>query len=327
MDINGKSILVTGGTGSFGQRCCEKLYNHYDLKNLVIYSRDESKQFYMMSRFRDKRVRFMIGDVRDRGRLLHAMGGIDIVIHAAALKQVPQAEYNPYEYVKTNITGSQNIIEAALEKGVECVITTSTDKSVHPLNHYGATKLCADKLFSAANFYAADRGVKFASVRMGNLIGSRGSVIPEFVRMSLGGSVQLTDPRMTRFWMTLDQAVDFVLARLADIQGGEVFVPMTPTMKLTDLVEAISPGCRIEIIGIRPGEKIDEILISPHEAGQTVRVDDYFVVLPDYAGLDEYIKSTGAAPVEENFEYSSTDCSRVLSVEKMREILKMEGLL
>ncbi|HUU27803.1 MAG TPA: UDP-N-acetylglucosamine 4,6-dehydratase (inverting) [archaeon] len=326
MDLNGKTILVTGGTGSFGQRCCQALYRRYDLKKLIIFSRDESKQFKMMSHFNNGRVRFVIGDVRDGRRLLEAAHGVDAIIHAAALKQVPQAEYNPFEYVKTNILGTQNVIEVACEAGVDRVITTSTDKAVNPLNHYGATKLCADKLFIAANYYMSEYNIRFACVRMGNLIGSRGSVIPVIREMSKSGKVTITDPRMSRFWLTLDQSVDFVLARLQDMQGGEIFVPRTPTMKLTELLETVAPGCEVEVTGIRPGEKIDEILISRHEARQTVKFKDYYVVLPDYTNVVEYARKTGSEPVADDFEYTSNDDSYPLKKEEMQRILEREKI-
>ncbi len=327
MDLNGKSILVTGGTGSFGQRCCETLYRNYRLKQLVIFSRDETKQFEMMPRFNGGAVRFVIGDIRDRSRLREACREVDLVIHAAALKQVPQAEYNPYEYVKTNIIGTQNVIDVACEVGVQRVITTSTDKAVNPLNHYGATKLCADKLFISADFEMRERnGTRFACVRMGNLIGSRGSVIPIFRRMSREGKVTITDPRMSRFWLTLDRAVEFVLARLQDLRGGEVFVPKTPVMRLTELIEAVAPGCRVEVTGIRPGEKLDEILLSRHEAPLTVEFEDRFTVLPMHVDRAEYIASNGGRPVAEGFEYTSTDDGYALSVQQMREILEREGI-
>jgi UDP-N-acetylglucosamine 4,6-dehydratase len=326
MDLNGKTILVTGGTGSFGQRCCQFLYQRYKLKKLIVFSRDETKQFEMMSRFNNGKVRFVIGDVRDRRRLLEASHGVEVIIHAAALKQVPQAEYNPFEYVKTNVLGTQNVIEVACEAGVDRVIITSTDKAVNPLNHYGATKLCADKLFIAANYNMSELHTRFACVRMGNLIGSRGSVIPIIRKMSKSGKVTITDPRMSRFWLTLDQAVDFVLARLQDMRGGEVFVPRTPVMNLTELIEAVAPGCQVEITGIRPGEKIDEILISRHEARQTVAFGDYYAVLPDYADIKEYISSTGGKPVGEGFEYTSTETACRMSIEEMRKILEKEGI-
>lgn len=326
MDLNGKSILVTGGTGSFGQRCCLTLVRSYDLERLIIFSRDEEKQFEMMAKLNGDNLSYVIGDVRDRPRLLEAAEDVHVIIHAAALKQVPQAEYNPYEYVKTNVMGTQNVIEVACETGVERVITTSTDKAVNPLNHYGATKLCADKLFIAANYSRSKRKIKFACVRMGNLIGSRGSVIPIIRKMSESGKMTITDPRMTRFWLTLDQAVGFVLARIQDMRGGEVFVPLTHTMKLTDLVEAVAPGCKVEVSGIRSGEKLDEILISKHEARQTVRFKDYLVVLPGYADVAEYAATTGSTLVEEDFEYSSTDSSLEMSIEQMRKILQKEGI-
>jgi len=324
MYFNGKSILVTGGTGSFGQRCCDILYKRFKLKKLIIFSRDESKQFEMMPRFHHNNTRFVIGDVRDKARLLDAAEGVDLIIHAAALKQVPQAEYNPFEYVKTNIQGTQNIIEVANDAGVQRVIHTSTDKAVNPLNHYGATKLCADKLFIAANYYI--NKVCFACVRMGNLIGSRGSVIPILRRMSKSGKVTITDPHMTRFWLTLDEAVDFVLDRLADMRGGEIFVPRTPTMKMIEVVEAVAPGSEVEVTGRRPGEKIDEILISRHEACQTVRFKDYYVVLPDYAEVKKYLVETGGELVEPDFEYTSVDTSNQLSIERLQKILEKEKI-
>lgn len=326
MDLNGASVLITGGTGSFGQRCCRVLAERYNLSRLIVFSRDETKQFEMMSWLRNDKVRYVIGDVRDKARLLEVADGVDAIIHAAALKQVPQAEYNPYEYVKTNINGTQNVIDVASAVGVKRVITTSTDKAVNPLNHYGATKLCADKLFISANFYKAAKGTLFACTRMGNLIGSRGSVIPVFRKMSEQGKVTITDPAMTRFYLTLDEAVDFVLDRLQDMRGGEIFVPRTGTMKLTDLVEAVAPGVEIEVIGIRPGEKLDEELISRHESRQTVSFESYFAVLPDYADVDEYASATGGTSLPEGFEYTSTNADISLSIERMREILSLEGI-
>ena len=327
MELKGKKILLTGGTGSFGQKCCQILIEEYQPKELVIFSRDESKQFDMMRKFQVPNIRFVIGDIRDRQRLLEACHGIDVIIHAAALKQVPQAEYNPFEYVKTNVIGTENVIEVARECGVRRIIATSTDKAVHPLNHYGATKLCADKLFVSANYYVNGSDIRFACVRMGNLIGSRGSVIPIFREMSKTGRVTITDKRMTRFWLTLDSAVRFVLNRLQDMQGGEIFVPDSPTMSLVDLVKAIAPGVEIEYIGIRPGEKIDEILISRHESSQAVRFPEgFFAVLPNYLDLDDYISGTGSAKLPEGYEYDSTDPHNTLSIEKMRDILDNEDI-
>ena len=326
MDLNGKSILITGGTGSFGQRCCRFLMDRYDPARLIVFSRDETKQFEMMSWLKNGKVRYVIGDIRDKSRLLEVADGVDAIIHAAALKQVPQAEYNPYEYVKTNISGTQNVIDVASTAGVKRVITTSTDKAVNPLNHYGATKLCADKLFISANYYKSAGGTLFACTRMGNLIGSRGSVIPIFRKMSREGKVTITDPAMTRFWLTLDEAVEFVLARLCDMRGGEIFVPRTVTMKLTDMVEAVAPGAEVEVVGIRPGEKLDEELISRHEARQTVSFGSFFAVLPDYADVEAYASATGAETLPEGFEYTSTNADRTISVEEMREILAKEGV-
>ncbi|MFC1544741.1 polysaccharide biosynthesis protein [Gemmatimonadota bacterium] len=326
LNLNGSSVLVTGGTGSFGQRCCRVLMARYNLARLIVFSRDETKQFEMMSWLRDDKVRYVIGDVRDKARLLEVAGGVDAIIHAAALKQVPQAEYNPYEYVKTNVSGTQNVIDVAAATGVKRVIHTSTDKAVNPVNLYGATKLCADKLFISANYYKAAGGTLFACTRMGNLIGSRGSVIPIFRKMSREGKVTITDPGMTRFWLSLDDAVQFVLDRLCDMRGGEIFVPRTGTMKLTDLVEAVAPGAEIEVIGIRPGEKLDEELISSHEARQAVKFGDYFAVLPDYADAAEYADATGSKPLPAGFTYTSTNADRTISVDEMRAVLAKEGV-
>lgn len=310
MDLN-KTILVTGGTGSLGQRICDILYNKFNPKKLIIFSRDENKQFEMAPRFNPKNTRFIIGDIRDKYRLLEAVEGVDIIIHTAALKQVPQAEYNPFEYVKTNIIGSQNIIEAAKEMGVKKVIHTSTDKAVYSLSNYGSTKLCADKLFIAANYYIDNNF--FSCVRMGNLIGSRGSIISILEKMGKKGEVIITDPKMSRFWMTLDNAANFLLNRLLDMKGGEIFVPKTPTMKLIEIIEAIAPNCNIKIIGKRPGEKIDEVLISKHEADRTIEFESYYAILPEYKNIKDYMKKTKGKLVKSNFEYTSSDTTNKLN--------------
>jgi len=321
MDLN-KTILVTGGTGSLGQRICDILHNKFNPKKLIIFSRDENKQFKMALRFNPKNTRFIIGDIRDKSRLLEAVEGVNIIIHAAALKQIPQAEYNPFEYVKTNILGSQNVIEVAKEAEVKKVIHTTTDKSVNLTNNYGATKFCADKLFIAANYYLNNNS--FSCIRMGNIIGSTGSIIPIFNKMGKKGKIILTDPKMTRFWMTLDNAANFLLNRLIDMKGGEIFVPKTPTMKLVEIIEAVAPNCDIEIIGKRPGEKVDEILISEHEVDRTIEFENYYVVLPYYKNIKDYLNETNGKLVNSDFKYTSSDISYQLSSDQLQSILKYE---
>ena len=264
LDLNGKIVLVTGGTGSFGKKFTEIVLRQYQPKKLIIFSRDELKQYEMCQQFpplEHPNLRFFIGDVRDKDRLSRAFDGVDIVVHAAALKQVPAAEYNPIEPIKTNIFGAANIIDVAIDRNVERVIALSTDKAANPINLYGATKLCSDKLFVAANNYSGYHGTRFSVVRYGNVVGSRGSVIPFFMRKRETGVLPVTDARMTRFWITLDQGVDFVLKCLARMHGGEVFVPKIPSMKIIDLAKAIAPECRIELVGIRPGEKLHEVMV------------------------------------------------------------------
>jgi UDP-N-acetylglucosamine 4,6-dehydratase len=275
------TVLVTGGTGSFGRRFIERLLP-LGPRKLVVFSRDELKQFEMQQTpmGRDPRLRYFIGDVRDRSRLERAFHGIDIVVHAAALKQVPACEYNPIEAVKTNIEGGKNVIEAALDQKVKRVLALSTDKAVNPVNLYGATKLVAEKLVVQANAYAGIGGTKFSSVRYGNVVGSRGSVVPLFRQQRAGGKVTITDERMTRFWLTLDQGVRFVIACIERMHGGEVFVPKIPSIRITDLAAAMAPECRLEMIGIRPGEKLHELLIGEDESRSAVEFDDMFVIEP-----------------------------------------------
>lgn len=264
--LSGKSILVTGGTGSFGRRFITRVLAEHDPAKVAVFSRDELKQSELLHEFRDDgRIRFLLGDVRDRERLLRAFAGIDYVVHAAALKQVPLIEYNPFEAVKTNVYGAQNIVEAAIDRGVERVVALSTDKASSPTNLYGATKLVSDKLFVDGNAYAGQADTRFSVVRYGNVVGSRGSVVPLFRSLAGTGVLPITDPAMTRFWITLDQAVEFVIARLEDMHGGEVFVPKLPSVRLLDLAEAVAPGARHEIVGIRPGEKLHEELWSTEE--------------------------------------------------------------
>lgn len=280
--LEGKALLVTGGTGSFGRRFVETVLRDYNVARLVVFSRDEAKQEEMRTKYNltDPRIRYFIGDVRDRDRLYRALSGIDAVVHAAALKQVPALEYNPIEAVKTNIEGSENLINAAIDRGVKKVVALSTDKAVNPINLYGATKLVAEKLFTQGNIYADPNGTKLACTRYGNVVGSRGSVVPLFLRQRDKGVITVTDERMTRYWLTLDQGVRFVLRCLQEMAGGEVFVPKLPSMSLKDVASYIAPGCRIENIGIRAGEKLHEVLVSRNESPYTYELDDMFVIEP-----------------------------------------------
>jgi UDP-N-acetylglucosamine 4,6-dehydratase len=278
-----QTILVTGGTGSFGMRFVRRLLTTSRPKRLIVYSRDELKQYEMAKRFPESRfpcMRYFLGDVRDYSRLLRALKGVDYVVHAAALKQVPAAEYNPFEFVKTNVLGAQNLIEAAIERQVRKVVALSTDKASNPINLYGATKLCADKLFVAGNSYSGSEDTRFAVVRYGNVLGSRGSVIPLFLKQRETGVLTVTDPAMTRFWLTLDQAVDLVLTAMDEAQGGEIFVPRIPSMRLLDLAKAIGPDCRLETIGLRPGEKLHESLIGEDDAPYTFERATHYVIEP-----------------------------------------------
>lgn len=312
--LNGKTILITGGTGSFGQKCTEMILKAFQPEKLIIFSRDELKQFEMSNRFSVNEypcLRYFIGDVRDRERLYRAFVGVDFIIHAAALKQVPAAERNPFEVIKTNIMGAQNIVDAAIDCGVKKVIALSTDKAANPVNLYGATKLCSDKLFIAGNSYSGQRETKFSVVRYGNVIGSRGSVVPLLRKMRSKGIVPVTHPEMTRFWITLEQGVSFVLRCLAMADGGELFVPKIPSMKLIDLVEAVAPGCRHDIVGIRPGEKIHEVMITQDDARHTLEFEDYFIIEPEFNWWsNKNHLSRGGKPLTEGFVYASNtnDC-------------------
>ena len=310
--FNNKSILITGGTGSFGKKYTEILLKKYKPKRLVIYSRDELKQYEMAQMFKDKAMRFFIGDVRDYKRLRTAMNGIDYVIHAAAMKHVPIAEYNPMECIKTNIDGAQNVIDASLECGVSKVIALSTDKACNPVNLYGATKLASDKLFVAANNIVGDKKTRFSVVRYGNVVGSRGSVVPLFKKLIAKGEKELpvTHEKMTRFWITLEQGVNFVLKNFERMKGGEIFIPKIPSMTMVDLAKALAPDLGVKIIGIRPGEKIHEMMISRDDAHLTYEFDDYYVISPSIQFTTAQDFSTNALnqkgkPVSEDFEYSS----------------------
>lgn len=306
--LNDKTILITGGTGSFGKKMTKTILERYTPRQLVIYSRDELKQFEMSQRFSERKypLRYVIGDVRDKERLTRACSGIDYVIHAAALKQVPAAENNPSEAIKTNVLGAMNVIEAALTTGVRKVVALSTDKACNPINLYGATKLCSDKLFTASDTIERCTGNPvFSVVRYGNVVGSRGSVIPFFQERSKTGVLPITDPRMTRFWITLTQGVNFVLKVLESGKGGEIFVPKIPSMKITDLAHTIAPQCRQEIVGIRPGEKVHEQLISRDDARTTWEFDTYYVILPQRLAAVRENEYPGAKKCAEGFEYDS----------------------
>jgi UDP-N-acetylglucosamine 4,6-dehydratase len=316
------SILITGGTGSFGKAFLETLLTQHNPRRVVIFSRDELKQYEMKQKWGDDlRVRFFLGDIRDLERLTVAMYGVDYVVHAAALKQVDTAEYNPMEYVKTNILGSENVIQAAMAAGVKKVVALSTDKASSPVNLYGATKLTADKLFISSNHYSYARGTSFAVVRYGNVMGSRGSVIPFFRKLAEAKSpIPITDFRMTRFWITLPQAVDFVIDSFTDMQGGELYVPRIPSMRVTDLAEAVAPGAPLEEIGIRPGEKLHEEMISTEDARRTVRRNDRFVVMPTLAEWG-YTNSQGEE-VADGFSYASDTNDMWLDVPQLRSMLE-----
>lgn len=316
--LRGKTILVTGGTGSFGKKFVKTVLQ-YDIAKVIIFSRDELKQFEMQQEYKDPRLRFFIGDVRDKERLQRAFDQVDIVVHAAAMKHVGACEYNPFEAVKTNIYGAQNIIETAIDRGVEQVIALSTDKAAAPINLYGATKLASDKLFVAANSYAGSKKTKFSVVRYGNVIGSRGSVVPLFKKMKETGQISITDERMTRFWITLDNGVGFVLQSLKNMIGGEIFVPKIPSMKITDLAKAVAPEAKINIIGIRPGEKLHELMITHDDARHTVEFDDYYVITPEFTWWGN--KLTGGQKLPESFEYSSETNPKWLTIEQLKDMI------
>jgi UDP-N-acetylglucosamine 4,6-dehydratase len=329
--LDGRSILVTGGTGSFGQALAREILRRHRPRRLVIFSRDEQKQYRMaqdLSPADHPALRYFIGDVRDRGRLERAMDGIDVVVHAAAMKHVPIAEYNPFECIRTNIGGAENVINASIDRGVEKVIALSTDKAANPINLYGATKLCSDKCFVAANHLAASSGTRFSVVRYGNVMGSRGSVVEYFQRLVRSGATELpiTHRRMTRFWITLKQGVDFVLDRLQEMAGGEIFVPKIPSMRVTDLAHAIGPSCKLREIGVRPGEKMHEVLIPFDEACNTLEFSRHFTVHPAFSWWKQedhrFDKGEEGAKVGQNFQYRSHPNAHQLSVEDLRELLQ-----
>ncbi|MGB2661605.1 MAG: UDP-N-acetylglucosamine 4,6-dehydratase (inverting) [Candidatus Omnitrophota bacterium] len=315
--FEGKVVLVTGGTGSFGQKFTEIVLKDYNPEKLIIFSRDEMKQYEMRQKFNPKNIRYFIGDVRDTDRLHRAFDGVDVIVHAAALKIVPTAEYNPFEAVRTNVIGAENVINVAIDNKVKKVIALSTDKAANPINLYGATKLCAEKMIIAANNYTDD--TIFSVVRYGNVFGSRGSVVPFFRECRERGAVPITDERMTRFWITLDQGVNFVLQCLHDMNGGEIFVPKMPSMKVVDLAEAIAPGCKHEVTGIRAGEKLHEALVPRDEGIHTYEYDDRFITYP-YV-VDHRGRKDGGKPLDFDFDgYRSDNNSEWLSVEELRKM-------
>ncbi|UCD98459.1 MAG: UDP-N-acetylglucosamine 4,6-dehydratase (inverting) [Chloroflexota bacterium] len=323
MDWTDKIVLVTGGTGSFGRKFVEIILRDYLPGKIIIFSRDELKQHEMrVSGFDHPDLRFFIGDVRDLNRLKRAMQGVDIVVHAAALKQVPACEYNPMEAIKTNILGSSNVIEAALDAGVSKVMALSTDKAVNPINLYGATKLAAEKLFIQSNSYAGGKATRYSTVRYGNVVGSRGSVIPVFLKQRGEKKLTITDERMTRFWITLEQGVEFVIRCIEQMQGGEVFVPKIPSMKVIDLAKVIAPDAQLESIGIRPGEKLHEVLIHEDEARVTVELEDMFVVQPSEAFWFGHAWNEIGQPLPEGFRYASDNNTEWLTLEQVEEIVK-----
>ncbi len=326
MDWTDKVVLITGGTGSFGKKFIEVMLKDFHPGKIIVYSRDELKQHEMRaSGYDHPALRYFIGDVRDRDRLIRAFHGVDIVVHAAALKQVPACEYNPSEAIKTNILGSSNVIDAALEAGVKKVLALSTDKAVNPVNLYGATKLAAEKLFVQSNAYAAGTSTRFSCVRYGNVVGSRGSVVPVFIQQRQAGKITITDERMTRFWISLEQGVRFVARCIEQMHGGEVFVPKIPSMKVVDLARAIAPEAEVQVVGIRPGEKLHEVLINEDEARTSVELEDMFVVQPPMGfwarpfGWDW--QERGAA-LPDGFRYGSNTNQQWLDVEQIRQIIQ-----
>lgn len=322
--LKGKTVLVTGGTGSFGKNFCKYLLDNSEVKKLIVFSRDELKQSVMESEMGgDNRIRFFLGDVRDLPRLQRAFHGVDIVVHAAALKQVPALEYNPFEAVKTNIIGSQNVIEAAIDNGVQKVLLVSTDKAAMPVNLYGSTKLCAEKLFIAGNAYGAEE-THFSVVRYGNVVGSRGSIVETLIKNRNAPVVHITDERMTRFWIDLGQAIEIVLFGLTHMEGGEIFIPKAPAMKVSDLFDVIMPKAKREVIGIRPGEKLHEVLLTREEARHAIELDDYFVVLPEHGTLvvqEKLKKFAEKKKLPFDFHFTSDNIDNAMKREDLLQIV------
>jgi len=322
MDLAGKTILLTGGTGSFGHAFVDRILADHPDATLRVFSRDELKQSEMQARYVDQpNLRFFVGDVRNRSRLTRAMKGADIVVHAAAMKQVPACEYNPFEAVQTNVLGAQHVVDAAIDTGVDQVVALSTDKAVNPVNIYGATKLCEEKIIIQGNAYAAGSETVLSCVRYGNVVGSRGSVVPLFRRQLAEGRLTITDERMTRFWITLPQAVDLVMYALEHAVGGEIFIPKIPSMKVTDLAEAMAPGVPVEIIGIRPGEKLHEVLITDDESRHTIDAGDVFVVLPEHPWWNDHPKWVSGRSLADGFIYASHTNDEWLGPDELRGVL------
>ncbi len=325
--LNDQTILITGGTGSYGKKFTERIFHEYHPKKVIIYSRDEFKQYEMGRRFSEyaERLRFFIGDVRDKNRLYRALDGVDIVIHAAALKQVPAMEYNPIEAIKTNIHGAENVIDAAIDRGVEKIVALSTDKAVNPVNLYGATKLVSDKLFVSANAYVGSKKTTFSVVRYGNVAGSRGSVIPFFRSLTEKGdeTLPITDSRMTRFWITLEEGVDLVFKAIAEARGGEIFVSKIPSFSVVDLAKAINPTAKLAEVGIRPGEKLHELMVTREDARTTYEYGDHYVIYPnfDWWSREQHLKP-GGQKVPEGFEYTSDTNTDWLSVERLEALIE-----
>jgi UDP-N-acetylglucosamine 4,6-dehydratase len=321
MDFTDKTVLITGGTGSFGSTCAETLLRDHAPRVIRLFSRDELKQTELAARFPgEERLRFLIGDIRDAERLVRATRGVDLIIHAAALKQVPVCEYNPFEAVQTNVVGAENVVSAAIANDVPRTVLLSTDKAVNPVNLYGATKLCAEKIITQGNAYAADSVARFATVRYGNVVGSRGSVVPLFLKQIESGEVTITDERMTRFWITLPQAVEFVLSSIALMEGGEIFVPKIPSMRVTDLAEALAPDARRRVTGIRPGEKLHEVMVTEDESRHALDLEDRYLIYPEFPSWrgEPY---GGGDPVAEGFRYASDSNEVWLSVDELRAMV------
>lgn len=323
--LNDKNILITGGTGSFGKKCTEIILKRYKPRRIIILSRDELKQFEMAQVFSVREypcMRYFIGDIRDKERLYRAFDSVDFIIHTAALKQVPAAEYNPFEAVKTNILGAQNVINVAIDQKVKRIIALSTDKAANPINLYGATKLCSDKLFIAGNSYRGSEETRFAVVRYGNVVGSRGSVIPFFIEFKKNGYLPITDPRMTRFWITLEQGVEFVLWCLEHMCGGELFVPKIPSMNIMDLANAMAPECETKTIGIRPGEKLHEVMVPKDDAHHTLEFDKFYLIQPNFHFWGKINSWDAGKKVPDDFEYNSGTNPWRLSIDEMKEMIR-----
>jgi UDP-N-acetylglucosamine 4,6-dehydratase len=320
IDLTGKSLLVTGATGSFGNAFIRTVLANHDVASIRVFSRDELKQSEMEKTFRDSRLRWLLGDVRDRDRLRVAARGVDVIVHAAALKQVVAAEYNPFEAVQTNVLGAENVISAAIDNDVPLTIALSTDKAVNPANLYGATKLCAEKIVANAGVYAGEGKSRFASVRYGNVVGSRGSVVPIFKQQALTGTLTITDDRMTRFWITLDAAVDFVLSSMELVQGGETFVPKIPSMRIVDLAKALAPDAELRVVGIRPGEKLHEVLLTEDEARQAVDLGDRYAIMPPMPSGGPTDRESRGEPVPDGFRYASDNNTWWLDTDELLAI-------